>query len=53
MSKSSQLGAVEILDSRGNPTVQVTVTLGSGAIGVATFGSFRRKTGSGGTTGWR
>ncbi len=35
MSKISNVSAMEILDSRGNPTVQVTVTLESGAIGVA------------------
>jgi enolase len=35
MSKISKLHAMEILDSRGNPTVQVTVTLDSGATGVA------------------
>jgi enolase len=35
MSKISDVIAMEILDSRGNPTVQVTLTLESGAIGVA------------------
>jgi enolase 1/2/3 len=35
MSKISQLDALEILDSRGNPTVQVMATLDSGAVGVA------------------
>ena len=35
MSKISKLNALEILDSRGNPTVQVTVILESGATGVA------------------
>lgn len=35
MSKIVQLDAFEILDSRGNPTIQVTAVLDSGAIGVA------------------
>jgi enolase len=35
MSKITGLDAMEILDSRGNPTVQVTATLASGAVGVA------------------
>jgi len=35
MSKIVNLDALEILDSRGNPTIQVTVSLESGAIGVA------------------
>jgi enolase len=35
MSKITQLEALEILDSRGNPTIQVTATLESGAAGVA------------------
>ncbi len=35
MSKIAHLQALEILDSRGNPTVQVAVMLGSGAHGVA------------------
>lgn len=35
MSKIVQLDALEILDSRGNPTIQVTATLDSGAVGVA------------------
>jgi enolase len=34
-SSISHIQALEILDSRGNPTIQVTVTLSSGAIGVA------------------
>lgn len=35
MSAITSLQALEILDSRGNPTVQVAVTLASGAIGSA------------------
>jgi enolase len=35
MSKIASIDALEILDSRGNPTVQVTLTLDSGAVGVA------------------
>lgn len=35
MGKIQKLSALEILDSRGNPTVQVCVTLDSGEIGVA------------------
>jgi enolase 1/2/3 len=35
MSKIRSIDALEILDSRGNPTIQVNVTLESGAIGVA------------------
>ncbi|HEY6969289.1 MAG TPA: phosphopyruvate hydratase [Candidatus Angelobacter sp.] len=35
MSEISQLEAIEILDSRGNPTVQVRATLASGAQGIA------------------
>jgi len=35
MSKITQLEALEILDSRGNPTIQVAATLESGAAGVA------------------
>lgn len=35
MSKIVQLDALEILDSRGNPTIQVMATLDSGATGVA------------------
>jgi enolase len=35
MSKIANLEALEILDSRGNPTVQVTATLESGARGAA------------------
>ena len=35
MSKIAQLDALEILDSRGNPTIQVRATLDSGAVGVA------------------
>jgi enolase len=35
MSRIQKLDALEILDSRGNPTVQVTVRLESGACGVA------------------
>lgn len=34
MSKISELDAIEILDSRGNPTIQVTMRLESGAEGV-------------------
>jgi len=35
MSKISQISAREVLDSRGNPTVEVDVTLASGARGRA------------------
>jgi enolase len=35
MSRIKKLDALEILDSRGNPTVQVTVRVESGACGVA------------------
>ena len=35
MSKIVLLDALEILDSRGNPTIQVMATLDSGAVGVA------------------
>lgn len=35
MSKIRELDALEILDSRGNPTIQVTATLESGAVGTA------------------
>ena len=35
MSKIKSVDAMEILDSRGNPTIQVSVVLESGAIGVA------------------
>ncbi len=35
MSKIKSVDALEILDSRGNPTIQVNVTLESGASGVA------------------
>jgi enolase len=35
MSKITQLEALEILDSRGNPTIQVAATLEGGAAGVA------------------
>jgi enolase len=35
MSKIKKLDALEILDSRGNPTVQVTALLESGALGMA------------------
>ncbi|MDE2148877.1 MAG: phosphopyruvate hydratase [Gammaproteobacteria bacterium] len=35
MSKIVEVSAVEILDSRGNPTVESTVRLASGAVGVA------------------
>ena len=35
MSRVKKFDAREILDSRGNPTVQVTVRLKSGASGVA------------------
>jgi len=46
MSKIKELEALEILDSRGNPTIQVTVILESGAQGVA-------KVPSGASTGKR
>jgi enolase 1/2/3 len=46
MGKISKVDALEILDSRGNPTVQVTVHLASGAVGVA-------KVPSGASTGKR
>ena len=35
MSKIASVTALEVLDSRGNPTVEVTVTLESGATGSA------------------
>lgn len=35
MSRIKSVDALEILDSRGNPTIQVTVTLESGSVGVA------------------
>jgi enolase len=35
MSKIKELDALEILDSRGNPTIQVMATLDSGAVGTA------------------
>jgi enolase len=35
MSKIKSIDAMEILDSRGNPTIQVSVTLAGGATGVA------------------
>ncbi len=35
MSKIKELDALEILDSRGNPTIQVMATLESGAVGIA------------------
>ncbi|MGB7439057.1 MAG: phosphopyruvate hydratase [Candidatus Acidiferrum sp.] len=35
MSKITKLDALEILDSRGNPTIEVMATLDSGAVGVA------------------
>lgn len=35
MSSISKIEALEILDSRGNPTIQVVVTLSSGAVGMA------------------
>ena len=35
MSVISSIQALEILDSRGNPTLQVSVTLSSGAVGIA------------------
>lgn len=35
MSKIKRVDALEILDSRGNPTIQVTVLLESGAVGTA------------------
>ena len=35
MSKIRSVDAMEILDSRGNPTIQVSVVLESGAVGVA------------------
>ncbi len=46
MSKIKKLEALEILDSRGNPTIQVSVHLESGAFGVA-------KVPSGASTGKR
>lgn len=39
MSSISHIQALEILDSRGNPTIQVQVTLSSGVIGVASVPS--------------
>jgi len=35
MARIAKIDALEILDSRGNPTIQVTVALASGAVGVA------------------
>jgi enolase len=35
MAKISKLAALEILDSRGNPTIQVSVVLESGSVGIA------------------
>ena len=35
MSKIKNVSALEILDSRGNPTIQVTLNLEGGAIGIA------------------
>lgn len=35
MSTIKSIDAMEILDSRGNPTIQVSVALESGAVGVA------------------
>ena len=46
MSKINKLEALEILDSRGNPTVQVSVYLESGAVGTT-------KVPSGASTGKR
>src|SRR5579859_6930409 len=46
MSKIKKLEAMEILDSRGNPTIQVSVHLETGACGVA-------KVPSGASTGKR
>jgi enolase len=46
MSKIKNVDAMEVLDSRGNPTIQVTVTLSRGATGVA-------KVPSGASTGKR
>src|SRR5215469_4653975 len=46
MSTIKSIDALEILDSRGNPTVEVSVTLDNGAIGVA-------KVPSGASTGKR
>jgi enolase len=46
MSKIKSIDAMEILDSRGNPTIQVSVTLARGATGVA-------KVPSGASTGKR
>src|SRR5579875_248152 len=46
MSKIKKLEAMEILDSRGNPTIQVSVHLESGACGIA-------KVPSGASTGKR
>lgn len=46
MSEITSIQALEILDSRGNPTVQVTVGLSDGAVGVA-------KVPSGASTGSR
>jgi enolase len=46
MSKIKSVDAIEILDSRGNPTIQVSVTLARGATGVA-------KVPSGASTGKR
>jgi len=46
MSRIKKVAALEILDSRGNPTIQVNLTLESGAHGVA-------KVPSGASTGRR
>ena len=35
MSKIAQLDAIEILDSRGNPAIEVVAILDNGAVGVA------------------
>jgi enolase len=35
MARITKINALEILDSRGNPTIQVMVTFASGARGVA------------------
>jgi len=54
MSKIKRVDAMEILDSRGNPTVQVSLTLESGAVGVARVPS-RASSGKheAGTDDWR
>jgi enolase len=46
MSRIQSLSALEILDSRGNPTIQVSATLDTGAVGIA-------KVPSGASTGKR